>query len=337
MRLQLHRSNATALVFLSSMLYSLLVTSTMALTLPSDRSVDRRSVLATGGMTAGGLFLPSSSLAAEISPITTLSDGTKFPLCSFGLQIYDNDTAMRLTKTALEVGYRYFFASVLAGNQRGFAQGVKASAVDRNELFICGSVVSNRAQGFEAAYKSTASGCKRNMQEFSAGDITVLDQIMLDYPGPDAESIRGQWKAFEEMHEQGLVRTLSVSNFSPAQLDVVLNVAKVKPVVNQLPYSVAYHPGNSVEENNKRGVLVQAWAPLGKSLGGRFSSSMKGKCAELGKKYKKSFAQVALRWILQSGASFTTQSQKKEHFAEDLDIFDFELSTEEMSVLDALA
>lgn len=172
----------------------------------------------------------------------------------------------------------------------------------------------------------------------AAGDIAVLDQIMLDYPGPDSDSIRGQWKAFEDMHEQGLVQTLSVSNFSPAQLDVVLDVAKVKPVVNQLPYSVAYHPaGNSVQENQKRGVLVQAWAPLGRSLGGRFTSSMKGKCAEIGKKYNKSFAQVALRWILQTGASFTTQSQKKEHFEEDLDLFDFELTAEEMNVLSSLA
>lgn len=280
----------------------------------SDRVVDRRSAVAST-LTAGGLLLPTTSQAtSSISPIATLSDGTPFPLCSFGLQIYDNDTAFRLTKTALEVGYRNFFASVLAGNQRGFAKAVKDSSnvVDRKDIFICGSVVSNRAQGFDAAYKSTTAGWKRNLQEFAAGDIAVLDQIMLDYPGPDSDSIRGQWKAFEDMHEQGLVQTLSVSNFSPAQLDVVLDVAKVKPVVNQLPYSVAYHPAsNSVQENQKRGVLVQAWAPLGRSLGGRFTSSMKGKCAEIGKKYNKSFAQVALRWILQTGASFTTQSQKR--------------------------
>ena len=82
---------------------------------------------------------------------------------------------------------------------------------------------------------------------------------------------------------------------------------------------------------------VQAWAPLGGSLGGRFSSSMKGACAQIGKKYNKSFAQVALRWILQTGASFTTQSKKKEHFAEDLDIFDFELTADEMKLLSSLA
>jgi 2,5-diketo-D-gluconate reductase A len=305
----------------------------------SSSGVDRRQAIqqATALGTAG-LWLPTPALAtSSISPIATLSDGTKFPLASFGLQVYDDNAAYKLTLTALEVGYRNFFASVLAGNQKGFARAVKDSGIPREELYICGSVVSNRASGFDDAKKSTTKGWKRNMECFALGDISYLDQIMLDYPGPDCSSIQGQWVSFEEMHAQGLTKTLSVSNFSPAQLDCVLEQAKVKPVVNQLPYGVANHPGNSIAENQKRGILVQAWAPLGGSLGGRFNSSMKGTCGDIGKKYGKSFAQVALRWIVQSGGSFTTQSQKKSHFAEDLDIFDFELTSEEMETLNRLA
>lgn len=311
-----------------------------ALSNNNPSTIDRRQAIQQGvGAFATGKLLTSPSWAADggISPIATLSDGTKFPLASFGLQIYSDDTAYKLTLTALELGYRNFFASVLAGNQRGFAKAVKDSGIDRKDLFICGSVVSNRVQGFESAKKETTKGWKRNMEAFGLGDIDYLDQIMLDYPGPDCASIQGQWASFEEMQKQGLTKTLSVSNFSPAQLDCVLDKCTVKPVVNQLPYSVGYHPGNVVDENNKRGILVQAWAPLGGSLGGRFSSSMKGACAQIGKKYNKSFAQVALRWILQTGASFTTQSKKKEHFAEDLDIFDFELTTDEMKLLSSLA
>ena len=103
----------------------------------------------------------------------------------------------------------------------------------------------------------------RNMEAFGVGGIDYLDQIMLDYPGPSCDSIRGQWSSFEEMHAQKLTKSISVSNFNLDQLDCVLKTATVKPVVNQLPYNVAYHPG-SVTENNKRGLLVQAWAPLGK-------------------------------------------------------------------------
>ena len=299
--------------------------------------MDRRQAIqqATALGTAG-LWLPTPALAtSSISPIATLSDGTKFPLASFGLQVYDDNAAYKLTLTALEVGYRNFFASVLAGNQKGFARAVKDSGIPREELFICGSVVSNRASGFDDAKKSTTKGWKKNMECFALGDISYLDQIMLDYPGPDCSSIQGQWASFEEMHAEGLTKTLSVSNFSPAQLDCVLKQAKVKPIVNQLPYNVAYHP-DSIAENQKRGILVQAWAPLGGSTG-RFNSSTKGTCGEIGKKYGKSYAQVALRWIVQNGGSFTTQSKTKSHFAEDLDIFDFELTSGEMETLDRLA
>jgi diketogulonate reductase-like aldo/keto reductase len=319
-----------------------------ALTMDFEGSaIGRRTVLQSTVLTTGGLLLlpPNKAHASSISAVTVLADGTPFPLCSFGLQIYDNDTAYRLTQTALEVGYRNFFASVLAGNQKGFARAVKdfllphgATAVNRQDLFICGSVISNRVQGFDQAYRATTDGWKRNLHEFAAGDVYVLDQIMLDYPGPDDSSIQGQWKALEDMYAQGLVKTLSVSNFSPAQLDAVLKVAKVKPVVNQLPFSVAYHPGEAAKENQDRGVLVQAWAPLGKSLGGRaFSLAMKQECGDIGKKHGKSYAQVALRWILQMGGSFTTQSQNREHFAEDLDLFDFDLSPQDMATLTALA
>eukprot|EP00536_Pseudo-nitzschia_multiseries_P005149 jgi/Psemu1/189750/e_gw1.93.129.1 len=288
--------------------------------------MDRRSAIhqagvaaaAFGTMSASGLLLPNSPQLARaagtdtINPIATLADGSKFPLASFGLH-------------------------VLAGNQKGFAKAIKDSNVPREDLYICGSVVSNRVSGFENAKQATTKGWKRNMEAFGVGGIDYLDQIMLDYPGPDCESIQGQWKAFEEMHDQKLTRSISVSNFSSKQLDCVLEKAAVKPVVNQLPYSVAYHPGNSIAENNKRGILVQAWAPLGGSLGGRFDKSIKKPCAQIGKKYNKSFAQVALRWIVQSGGSFTTQSKNKDHFSEDLNIFDFELTDEEMNTLNSLA
>ena len=94
----------------------------------------------------------------------TLSDGLVFPLASFGLQVYDDATAESLTRLAIDAGFRNFFASVLAGNQRGFARGVKDSGIRREELFICGSVVSNRAQDAETAYKLTKLGCDENME-----------------------------------------------------------------------------------------------------------------------------------------------------------------------------
>jgi len=336
-------------------LFSVLLASSspgvVSLSATNSNNVDRRTAFhqasaaaaALGTMTAGGIIIPNAPMAQAavdtINPIATLSDGSKFPLASFGLQVYDDDTAYKLTLTALECGYRNFFASVLAGNQKGFAKAIKESNVPREELYICGSVVSNRASGFDGAKQATTKGWKRNMEAFGVGGIDYLDQIMLDYPGPDCDSIQGQWSAFEEMHAQKLTKSISVSNFSSEQLDCVLKKATVKPVVNQLPYSVAYHPGEDViAANNKRGLLVQAWAPLGGSLGGKFDKNVKIACAKIGKNHgNKSYAQVALRWIVQTGGSFTTQSKNKDHFSEDLNIFDFELSDEEMTTLNALA
>jgi len=323
----------------------LLASSTAGVLSLSANNVDRRTaiqqagVAALGSITAGGLVIPNAQAAVDtINPIATLADGSKFPLASFGLQIYDDNTAYKLTLTALEVGYRNFFASVLAGNQRGFAKAIRDSSIPREDIYICGSVVSNRVSGFDAAKKATTKGWEKNMEAFGVGGIDYLDQIMLDYPGPDCDSIRGQWTAFEEMHAQKLTKSISISNFNSKQLDCVLETAKVKPVVNQLPYSVAYHPGDVITENNKRDILVQAWAPLGGSLGGRFDKNVKSACAKIGKNHgNKSFAQVALRWIVQSGGSFTTQSKNKDHFSEDLNIFDFELTEEEMKILNALA
>jgi diketogulonate reductase-like aldo/keto reductase len=230
------------------------------------------SVLASAAAATAG---PFSTAAAPVtqpagSVVQLANNGGNFPLAAFGLQVYDDETARKLTLIALEAGYRNFFASVLAGNQRGFARAIKESGVPRQELFICGSVVSNRASGFDKARAATTRGWKENMAAFGAGGIDYLDQIMLDYPARDCDSIRGQWRAFEDMHALGLTRSLAVSNFSPAQLDCVLSdpAITVRPVVNQLPFSVVYHPDGAaamVEENRRRGVLVQARTPPGGS------------------------------------------------------------------------
>jgi len=133
-----------------------------------------------------------------------------------------------------------------------------------------------------------------------------------------------------------------VSNFSPAQLDVILaDKGATKPTVNQLPYNVAYHrKGVSsfdiLEQNRQRDVHVQAWAPLGGSTGG-IGGKVKDACKEIGAKYGKSPQQVALRWIVQTGASFSTQTRTRQHFVDDLNVFDFEMTPAELDRLSKLA
>ena len=175
------------------------------------------------------------------------------------------------------------------------------------------------------------------MDAFAVGGIGQLDMIMLDYPGLSDELIRAQWRAFEEMHAAGLTRTLAVSNFSPKQLDVICSKADgPKPVVNQLPLCVGYLDAGIIAANRRRGVHVQAWSPLGNGKLTRFSrdsAATKEKCAEIGARYGKSAYQVALRWLTQTGASFTVEARSAAHFREDISIFDFELAEEELAEL----
>lgn len=163
----------------------------------------------TAAAAASAISSSSAAAASKFATSVTLADGSIFPLASFGLQIYDDAMAEKLTLLALDAGFRNFFASVLARNQLGFARAVKSSGIAREDLYICGSVVSNRATDEETAYKFTQQGCIENMDAFSAGDIKSLDMIMLDYPGPTDACIRGQWRAFEEMKAAGLVRSLA--------------------------------------------------------------------------------------------------------------------------------
>ena len=305
----------------------------------------REALLGLGGSASvgagvsllGGTTFPYTKPAWAAAPLANLvggervklSNGAAFPLASFGLQVYDDETARQLTLVALEVGYRNFFASVLARNQRGFAKAVRESDVPRSDIYICGSVLSNSARGYDAAFALSERGCKDNTNAMKAGSIEKLDMIMLDYPGPDAASIRGQWAALEQMKSQGLVDDLAVSNFTPAQLDVILEMGGTAPVVNQLPFSLANQLPGFIDANRERGILVQSWSPLS-----RLSRSDIALCREIGEAHgNKSPYQVALRFIVQSGASFSTQTRSRTHFQEDLDVFDWSLTDDEMARL----
>ncbi len=133
---------------------------------------------------------------------------------------------------------------------------------------------------------------------------------------------------------EGLVESLAVSNFSPQQLDELYlekDGLTTKPVIYQLSYSIAHHPNNMIEYNKQRGIFVQSWSPLSTTL-----PKYKAPLEKIGKKYGKSAAQVALRWIVQTGSTFCMQSKSQEHFKEALDVFDFSLTERELVQLSQL-
>jgi len=202
--------------------------------------------------------------------------------------------------------------------------------VPRNELFVCGSV--NTGQGCSGkadCHTQTAAGCDSNLQTMG---LDSLDMIMLDYPAGDCDSIQGQWQAFEEMLAAKKVKSIAVSNFSPDQIDCILsNKSATIPSVNQMPFSVGAWDKSLVGADGARGkIFVQAYSPLG---GGGVIGDPD--CIAIGKAHNKSSAQVALRWITQHNVTYSTQTDNAQYFAEDVDIFDFELTAAEMAKLDA--
>lgn len=329
--------------------YYIIISTCLTLSLSleiSHLNQNRRQVFSNIAYASSSSFLtlPQSSIAATMTaesliiknvPSIELSTPSKlpskkFPLASFGLQIYDNDVAYKLTETALNVGYRNFFASVLAGNQKGFAQAIKDSNIPRDEIYICGTVLSNRANTYKEAYDKTYKGCLENydvMNKYSDGKIDYLDMIMLDYPCTFDDGVKGQWEAFNKFLNEDKVVHLAVSNFSSKQLDICADIGPA-PTVNQLPFSIANHPKSMIDYNIKRNVHVQSWSPLSSTLP-RYKSIM----TDIGKKYNKNAAQVGLRWIIQNGSSYCVQSKKASHFEEDLNVFDFELSKKDMDTL----
>jgi hypothetical protein len=146
---------------------------TLALVSPAPPSLQHtRREFAAAAAAAAMASCSASTAATNVPTSVKLANGANFPLASFGLQIYDDDTAERLTLLAIESGYRNFFASVLANNQVGFARAIKRSPVAREDIYICGSVVSNRAIDEETAYTLTKLGCMENMKAFAVGGIS---------------------------------------------------------------------------------------------------------------------------------------------------------------------
>jgi diketogulonate reductase-like aldo/keto reductase len=280
-------------------------------------------------------FLIASTLFSVVlaadSPTVTLNNGLKMPIVSFGLQVVDDDTATTQVEQYLSVGGRNIFTSVLAGNQAGVGKGIKAStSVARKDLFICGSVNSGSCSSADDCYTSTKSACADNL---NALGLDYVDMIMLDYPSSGCDNIVGQWRAFEEMLASKKTLSIAVSNFSPDQLDcIVSNKTATVPSLNQMPYSVGSGASSVVADNAKRGgIIIQAYSPLGS--GGLANDP---DCTKIGKQYNKSSAQVALKWIAQTNATFSTNcGDSKDYMQEDLDIFDFHLSDADMKVLDA--
>ena len=256
-------------------------------------------------------------------PSLSLDDGFKIPQLGLGVwQIPDAQTGA-VVASAIEKGYRLLDGAFIYGNEAGLGEGVRLAGLPRKDLFIT-TKVWNADQGRTKARASVA----RSLEVMG---LDYLDLVLIHWPCPVKDRYVETWEAMIEMQAEGLMRSIGVSNFNADHVDRITAVTGVAPVLNQIEVNPKMANGALRAANASRGIVTQAWTPLGE--GKTFSfPHIADICARTGK----SPAQVTLRWHMQLGHSTVTRAESPEHQAENLDIFDFELTPEDMAAIATL-
>jgi 2,5-diketo-D-gluconate reductase A len=228
----------------------------------------------------------------------------------------------RCVLDALSVGYRSIDTAQSYFNEEQVGNAIRKSGIPREEIFLTSKVWVEH-YGYEATRASVLESLRKLQVEYI--DLMLLHQPFSDY--------YGAYRALEDLYEEGKIRAIGVSNFYPDRLVDIASFAKIVPMVNQVETHVLNQQTEAKQWMDKYGVQIEAWAPFGEGRGGLFENPV---LAEIGAKYGKTTAQVMLRWNIQRGVVVLPKSTHKERMAQNLDVFDFVLSDEDMQKIAAL-
>ena len=263
------------------------------------------------------------------SDVFTLNNGRKIPCIGFGTwQTPDGETAVRVVKTALETGYRHIDTAAGYKNEAGVGEGVRASGIDREKIFVTSKVFNT-----DRGYQTTLNAFRKTMSELK---LDYLDLYLIHWPAaanrfPDWEKINLEtWRAMTELYKAGEIKAIGVSNFKPHHLKAIMET-EVKPMVNQ----IEFHPGQMQEETvsfcRENNIVVEAWSPLGQ---GRMLNDPT--LAEIAARYGKSTAQLCIRWCLQNNVLPLPKSVTESRIVQNAQVFDFEISEEDMKTINEM-
>lgn len=256
----------------------------------------------------------------ETMKYITLNDGNKMPQLGFGLfQISDSAKANQAVKDAIDVGYRLFDTAVAYNNEEAVGSAIRDSGIDREDFFITSKLWINQYK-YEDAKEAIDESLKRLKTNY-------LDLYLLHQPYGD---IAGAWKALEEAQQEGKIRSIGVSNFYPDQVKNLELMSNVKPAINQIEVSPWYQRTEELDYYQNQNITIEAWAPLAEGKNDIFTNEI---IAKIGEKYHGSNAQVILRWLIQRGLVVIPKTIHKVRMAENFDVFDFELSKEDMETI----
>lgn len=246
----------------------------------------------------------------------TLSNGVKMPQLGYGVYQVDKEECERCVLDALKVGYRHIDTAQSYFNEEEVGNAIAKSGIPREQIFVTTKVWVEH-YGYDETKKSVLESMRKLKTNY-------IDLVLLHQPFAD---VYGAWRALEDLYAEGIIKVIGVSNFYPDRLVDICSFARIKPMVNQ----VETHPHNQQIEAHewmkKYDVQHEAWAPFGEGRGGMFEEPL---LVEIGAKYGKTAAQVILRWHMQCGIVAIPKSTHVERMEQNFDIFDFELSDDDM-------
>lgn len=261
----------------------------------------------------------------------TLSNGVKIPSIGFGTwQAPDGDVATDAVKCALRSGYRHIDTAAAYDNEKSVGRGIVESGIPRDEIFVTSKVWNT-----ERGYDTTLRAFDKSLADLG---LDYLDLYLIHWPATahqfeDWELInRRTWQAMERLYSEGRVRAIGVSNFMPHHLQPLIDSVELAPMVNQIELHPGWMQHDCVTYCREMGIQIEAWSPLGR---GRVLSDPT--VLAIAEDHDKSTAQVCLRWELQHGWLPLPKSVTASRIRENLEVFDFELTAEQMQALDNMA
>ena len=249
----------------------------------------------------------------------TLSNGVKMPQLGYGVYQVTKDECERCVLDALKVGYRAIDTAQAYFNEEEVGAAIQKFGVPREEIFLTSKVWVEH-YGYEECKRSVLDSMKKLKTDYI--DLMLLHQPFGDY--------YGAWKALEELYSEGKLRAIGISNFYPDRMVDIASFSKIKPMVNQIEIHPHFQQNAAKEWNEKYDIKLEAWAPFGEGRGGMFELP---ELKEIGEKHGKTPAQVILRWHLQRGIIVIPKSTHIERMEENFNVFDFELTTDDMKAI----
>jgi 2,5-diketo-D-gluconate reductase A len=262
-------------------------------------------------------------MASPSSPLVTLNDGNHIPAVGFGVfKIPPADTEQAVG-TALRAGYRHIDTAAMYGNERETGRAAAESGVSRDELYLV-TKLWNADQGYDSTLVAFDASMKRL-------GIDYLDLYLVHWPMPQANKFVDTFKAFAHLRDQGRIRSIGVSNFEPEHLHMLIDATGIVPAVNQVELHPRLAQTELREVHARLGIATEAWSPLG-----RGALLTHPTITDVAEHLGRTPAQVVIRWHIQLGNIVIPKSVNPKRIASNFDVFDFELSSNEMASIAAL-